>query len=42
VVKGDDPVILNAISRAIVNTYKDKEKKGDINYALEIRSCFSP
>ncbi len=33
--KGDDPVILNAIGRAIVNTYTDKEKKGDINYALE-------
>lgn len=33
--KGDDPVILNAIGRAIVNTYNDKEKKGDINYAVE-------
>lgn len=33
--KGDDPVILNAVGRAIVNTYTDKEKKGDINYALD-------
>jgi tetratricopeptide (TPR) repeat protein len=33
--KGDDPVILNAIGRAITNTYNDKEKKGDINYAVE-------
>ena len=33
--KGDDPVILNAIGRAIVNTYTDKEKVGDINYAVE-------
>jgi tetratricopeptide (TPR) repeat protein len=33
--KGDDPVILNAIGRAIVNTYTEKEKKGDINYAVE-------
>jgi predicted Zn-dependent protease len=33
--KGDDPVILNAIGRAIVNTYTDKDKKGNINYALE-------
>jgi predicted Zn-dependent protease len=33
--KGDDPVILNAIGRAIVNTYNEKEKKGDINYAVE-------
>jgi predicted Zn-dependent protease len=33
--KGDDPIILNAIGRAIVNTYTDKEKIGDINYALE-------
>ena len=31
--KGDDPVILNAVGRAIVNTYTDKEKIGDINYA---------
>jgi Tfp pilus assembly protein PilF len=33
--KGDDPVILNAVGRAIVNTYTDKDKKGDINYALD-------
>jgi tetratricopeptide (TPR) repeat protein len=33
--KGDDPVILNAVGRAIVNTYNEKDKKGDINYALE-------
>ena len=33
--KGDDPAILNAIGRAITNTYTDKEKKGDINYAVE-------
>jgi tetratricopeptide (TPR) repeat protein len=32
--KGDDPGILNAVGRAIVNTYTDKEKIGDINYAL--------
>jgi len=33
--KGDDPAILNAIGRAIVNVYTDKEKKGDINYAID-------
>jgi len=33
--KGDDPVILNAIGRAIVTIYTDKEKIGDINYAVE-------
>jgi tetratricopeptide (TPR) repeat protein len=33
--KGDDPVILNAVGRAITNTYNDKDKKGDINYAVE-------
>ncbi|HEX2848621.1 MAG TPA: tetratricopeptide repeat protein [Chitinophagaceae bacterium] len=33
--KGDDPVILNAVGRAITDTYTDKEKKGDINYAIE-------
>jgi tetratricopeptide (TPR) repeat protein len=33
--KGDDPVILNAVGRAITNTYDEKEKKGDINYAVE-------
>jgi len=33
--KGDDPAILNAIGRAITNTYTDKEKIGDINYAVD-------
>jgi tetratricopeptide (TPR) repeat protein len=33
--KGDDPVILNAIGRAIVNTYTDKDKIGDINYSVD-------
>jgi tetratricopeptide (TPR) repeat protein len=34
--KGDDPVILNAVGRAITNTYNAKEKKGgDITYARE-------
>ncbi|MBL7757969.1 MAG: tetratricopeptide repeat protein [Chitinophagaceae bacterium] len=33
--KGDDPAILNAIGRAITSVYNDKEKKGDINYAIE-------
>lgn len=33
--KGDDPEILNAVGRAIVNSYSEKEKKGDINYAVE-------
>lgn len=33
--KGDDPVILNAVGRAITDTYNDKDKKGDINYAIE-------
>jgi predicted Zn-dependent protease len=33
--KGDDPVILNAVGRAITNTYTDKEKVGDINYAVD-------
>lgn len=33
--KGDDPTILNAVGRAITNVYNDKEKKGDINYAIE-------
>lgn len=32
--KGDDPVILNAVGRAITDTYNDKDKKGDINYAV--------
>jgi TolA-binding protein len=34
--KGDDPVILNAVGKAITETYDVKEKKGgDINYAVE-------
>jgi len=34
--KGDDPVILNAVGRAISNTYNTKDKSGgDINYAVE-------
>jgi len=34
--KGDDPVILNAVGRAIANTYNIKDKTGgDINYAVE-------
>jgi tetratricopeptide (TPR) repeat protein len=33
--KGDDPAILNAIGRAITNTYTDKEKIGDMNYAVD-------
>ena len=33
--KGDDPAILTAVGRAIVNTYTDKEKIGDINYAVQ-------
>lgn len=34
--KGDDPVILNAVGRAITETYDAKEKKGgDINFAVE-------
>jgi Tfp pilus assembly protein PilF len=33
--KGDDPAILNAVGRAITEVYNDKEKKGDINYAIE-------
>lgn len=32
--KGDDPEILNAVGRAIVDSYSDKEKIGDINYAV--------
>ncbi len=32
--KGGDPEILNAVGRAIANTYTDKEKKGDINFAV--------
>ncbi len=33
--KGDDPEVLNAIGRAITSVYEEKEKKGDINYAVE-------
>jgi tetratricopeptide (TPR) repeat protein len=33
--KGADPEILNAVGRAIANTYTDKEKKGDINFAVQ-------
>ena len=34
--KGDDPAVLNAVGRAITNTYNAKDKKGgDINYAVQ-------
>ena len=33
--KGNDPDILNAVGRAITEVYTQKEKKGDINYAIE-------
>lgn len=33
--KGGDAEILNAVGRAIANTYTDKEKKGDINFAVQ-------
>src|SRR5688572_11463209 len=34
--KGDDPVILNAVGRAITESYNTKDKTGgDINYAVE-------
>ncbi|MCR6721446.1 MAG: tetratricopeptide repeat protein [Chitinophagaceae bacterium] len=33
--KGNDPVILNAVGRAITEVYTQKDKKGDINYAIE-------
>lgn len=33
--KSNDPVILNAVGRAITNVYTDKDKKGDINFAIE-------
>ena len=34
--KGDDPIILNAVGRAITNSYDVKEKKGgDITYAVQ-------
>ena len=34
--KGDDPIVLNAVGRAITNTYNVKEKTGgDISYAVQ-------
>lgn len=33
--KANDPVILNAVGRAIANVYSDKDKKGDINFAIQ-------
>lgn len=33
--KGNDPVILNAVGRAITEVYSDKKKVGDINYAIQ-------
>ncbi|MEO5562148.1 MAG: tetratricopeptide repeat protein [Chitinophagaceae bacterium] len=33
--KGGDPEVLNAVGRAISKTYTDKEKKGDINFAVQ-------
>ncbi|MEI9946178.1 MAG: hypothetical protein WDN26_18390 [Chitinophagaceae bacterium] len=33
--KGGDPQVLNAVGYAITSVYTDKEKKGDINYAVE-------
>ena len=33
--KGNDPVILNAVGRAITETYSDKKKIGDINFAIQ-------
>jgi predicted Zn-dependent protease len=33
--KGDDPVILNAVGRAITQVYNNVEKVGDINYAVD-------
>ncbi|OLY91539.1 Tetratricopeptide repeat-containing protein [Cnuella takakiae] len=32
--KANDPKVLTAIGRGIANVYSDKEKKGDINYAI--------
>lgn len=32
--KGNDPEILNAVGHAIASVYTDKEKKGDINFAV--------
>ncbi len=34
--KGNDPEILNAVGRSITNAYTIKEKKGDINYAVQV------
>lgn len=33
--KGNDPEILNAVGRAIADVYTDKEKRGDINFAIQ-------
>ncbi|RYY56879.1 MAG: tetratricopeptide repeat protein [Chitinophagaceae bacterium] len=33
--KGDDPQILNAVGRAITSVYTEKNKLGDINYAVQ-------
>jgi Tfp pilus assembly protein PilF len=33
--KGNDPEILNAVGRAITNSYTDKRKRGDINFAVQ-------
>jgi len=33
--KGNDPVILNAVGRAITEVYNDKTKIGDINYGIQ-------
>jgi tetratricopeptide (TPR) repeat protein len=33
--KGNDPEVLNAVGRAIADTYTDKEKKGDINFSVQ-------
>jgi Tfp pilus assembly protein PilF len=33
--KGNDPVILNAVGRAITQVYNDKTKVGDINYGIQ-------
>ena len=33
--KSGDPVVLNAVGRAITQTYTDKKKIGDINYAIQ-------
>jgi hypothetical protein len=40
--KGEDPVILNAVGRAITNTYTEKEKKGDINFAVQKLQAAAP